>query len=144
MIAATQSVQLANITKGKDLAIYLASIQNSYFILIVPLVYSNSSIQKTIDKKVPSKLTQGMHTYPWINTRRRIGQKQRAHKKARKTKKKNTWTGTRDLNRKYNGKSDRLTINIWQKSAQIKKTTQMFVIYQEQMPRMDRSSTFEE
>jgi adenylosuccinate synthase len=40
-------------------------------------------------------LAQGRHTHTWINTtiRRRIGQKQRAHKKARKTKKK------KDMNR---------------------------------------------
>ena len=48
-----------------------------------------TAIQITIEKRVPSKLTQGGHTHPWINTtiRRRIGQKQKAHKKARKTKK---------------------------------------------------------
>ena len=35
-------------------------------------------------------MTQGRHTYPWINTtiRRKINWKQKAHKKARKTKKK--------------------------------------------------------
>jgi hypothetical protein len=38
-------------------------------------------------------------------------------------KRKKTWTGTRDLNRKYNGKSDKLTRNIWKKLAPITKTT---------------------
>ena len=35
-------------------------------------------------------MTQGRHTHPWMNTaiRRKINQKQKAHKKARKTKKK--------------------------------------------------------
>ena len=35
-------------------------------------------------------MTQGWHTHPWINTtiRRKINRKQKAHKKARKTKKK--------------------------------------------------------
>ena len=35
-------------------------------------------------------MTQGRHTHPWINTtiRRKINRKQKAHKKARKTKKK--------------------------------------------------------
>jgi hypothetical protein len=44
----------------------------------------------TIDKRVPSKMTQGRHTHPWINTtiRRKINRKQKVHKKARKTKKK--------------------------------------------------------
>jgi len=48
------------------------------------------AIQNTIDKRVPSKMTQGRHTHPWINTtiRRKINRKQKAHKKARKTKKK--------------------------------------------------------
>jgi hypothetical protein len=48
------------------------------------------AIQNTIDKGVPSKMTQGRHTHPWINTtiRRKINRKQKAHKKARKTKKK--------------------------------------------------------
>ncbi|CAG2221190.1 GGH [Mytilus edulis] len=49
-----------------------------------------SEIQKTIEKRVPTKMTQGRHTHPWMNTaiRRKINQKQKAHKKARKTKKK--------------------------------------------------------
>jgi hypothetical protein len=48
------------------------------------------AIQNTIDKRVPSKMTQGRNTHPWINTtiRRKINWKQKAHKKARKTKKK--------------------------------------------------------
>jgi hypothetical protein len=48
------------------------------------------AVQNTIDKRVPSKMTQGRHTHPWINTtiRRKINRKQKAHKKARKTKKK--------------------------------------------------------
>ena len=48
------------------------------------------AIQNTIDKRVPSKMTQERHTHPWINTtiRRKINRKQKAHKKARKTKKK--------------------------------------------------------
>ena len=48
------------------------------------------AIQNTIDKRVPSKMTQGRHTHPWINTtiRQKINRKQKAHKKARKTKKK--------------------------------------------------------
>ena len=48
------------------------------------------AIQNTIDKRVPSKMTQGRHTHPWINTtiRRKINRKQKAHKKARKNKKK--------------------------------------------------------
>ena len=35
-------------------------------------------------------MTQGRHTYPWINTtiRQKINRKQKAHKKARKNKKK--------------------------------------------------------
>jgi hypothetical protein len=41
-----------------------------------------TAIQNTIDKRVPSKLTQGRHTHPWINTtiRRRIGQKKSPQK----------------------------------------------------------------
>ena len=48
------------------------------------------AIQNTIDKRVPSKMTQGRHTHPWINAtiKRKINRKQKAHKKARKTKKK--------------------------------------------------------
>ena len=48
------------------------------------------AVQNTIDKRVPSKMTQGRHTHPWINTtiRRKINRKEKAHKKARKTKKK--------------------------------------------------------
>ncbi|KAL8590830.1 hypothetical protein ACOMHN_052181 [Nucella lapillus] len=47
-------------------------------------------VQKTIDKNVPSKTTQGRYSYPWIDTslRRAIRRKQRAHTKARKTGKK--------------------------------------------------------
>ena len=38
-----------------------------------------TAMQNTIDKRVPSKLTQGRHTHPWIYTtiRRRIGQETR-------------------------------------------------------------------
>ncbi|KAL8617025.1 hypothetical protein ACOMHN_014196 [Nucella lapillus] len=47
-------------------------------------------VQKTINKNVPSKTTQGRYSYPWIDTslRRAIRRKQRAHTKARKTGKK--------------------------------------------------------
>ncbi|KAL8562815.1 hypothetical protein ACOMHN_004507 [Nucella lapillus] len=47
-------------------------------------------VQKTIDKNVPSKTTQGRYSYPWIDTslRRAIRRKQRAHTKARNTGKK--------------------------------------------------------
>ena len=47
------------------------------------------AIQNTIDKRVPSKMTQGRHTHPWINTtiRRKINRRQKARKKARKYKK---------------------------------------------------------
>jgi hypothetical protein len=39
------------------------------------------AIQNTIDKRVPSKMTQGRHTHPWINTTisRKINWKQKAH-----------------------------------------------------------------
>ncbi|CAC5394262.1 unnamed protein product [Mytilus coruscus] len=49
-----------------------------------------TAVQTTIEKRVPSKMTQGRNTHPWINTtiRRKINQKQKTHKKARKTKKK--------------------------------------------------------
>ncbi|CAC5392977.1 unnamed protein product [Mytilus coruscus] len=48
------------------------------------------AIQNTIDKRVPTKMSQGRHTHPWINTtiRRKINQKNKAHRKARKTNKK--------------------------------------------------------
>ena len=41
-----------------------------------------TAIQNTIDKRVPSKFTQGRHTHPWINTtiRRRKGQKKSPQK----------------------------------------------------------------
>ncbi|KAL8615431.1 hypothetical protein ACOMHN_036251 [Nucella lapillus] len=47
-------------------------------------------VQKTINKNVPSKTTQGRYSYPWIDTslRRAIRRKQRAHTKARDTGKK--------------------------------------------------------
>ncbi|KAL8612317.1 hypothetical protein ACOMHN_062264 [Nucella lapillus] len=47
-------------------------------------------VQKTINKNVPSKTTQGRYSYPWIDTslRRAIRRKQRAHTKARKAGKK--------------------------------------------------------
>ena len=49
-----------------------------------------TAVQTTIEKRVPTKMTLGRNTHPWINTtiRRKINQKQKAHKKARKTKKK--------------------------------------------------------
>ncbi|CAC5398071.1 unnamed protein product [Mytilus coruscus] len=47
-----------------------------------------TAIQTTIEKRVPSKMTQGRHTHPWINTimRLKINQKQKAHKKAKRDK----------------------------------------------------------
>ncbi|CAC5379605.1 unnamed protein product [Mytilus coruscus] len=61
-----------------------------------------TAVQTTIEKRVPSKMTQGRNTHPWINTtiRRKINQKQKAHKKARKTKKK------RDKDRRLAGSSE--------------------------------------
>jgi len=49
-----------------------------------------TAIQKTIEKRIPTKIAQNRHTHPWINTniRRKINKKNKAHKKARKTKKK--------------------------------------------------------
>ena len=48
------------------------------------------AIQNTIDKRVPTKMSQGKHTHLWINTntRRKINKTKKAHKKARKRKKK--------------------------------------------------------
>ena len=48
------------------------------------------ALHAIIEKRVPSKLTASRHTHPWINTeiRRAIRRKQRAHAKARKSKKK--------------------------------------------------------
>ena len=44
-------------------------------------------IHKSMDRRVPSKMTLAPHTHPWMNgrIRRLIRQKQRAHKKARTT-----------------------------------------------------------
>ncbi|CAG2243533.1 unnamed protein product [Mytilus edulis] len=49
-----------------------------------------SEIKKTIEKRVPTKMTQFKHIHPWMNTaiRRKINKKQKAHKKDRKTRKK--------------------------------------------------------
>ena len=48
------------------------------------------SLHAIIEKRVPSKMTSPRHSHPWINTeiRRAIRRKQRAHAKARKSKKK--------------------------------------------------------
>jgi hypothetical protein len=84
-------VELADIYKIKeDLAILNTTHKNIDRNVESMWQAFKTAIQNTVDKRVPSKLTQGRHTHPWINTtiRRRIGQKQRAHKKARKTKKK--------------------------------------------------------
>ena len=49
-----------------------------------------TAIEKTMERRVPSKLSSARYTHPWINTRirKKIKRKQKAYNKAKKTKKK--------------------------------------------------------
>ena len=59
------------------------------------------TLETTIKKRVPSKMTTSRHTNPWMNTdiKRTIRRKQRAHRKARQTNAKRDWDRYKCLQR---------------------------------------------
>ena len=64
------------------------------------------AIQNTIDKRVPSKMTQGRHTHPWINTtiRRKINGSKKLIRKLEKPRRKEMSIDINDSSKKFNMK----------------------------------------
>ncbi|CAG2223918.1 unnamed protein product [Mytilus edulis] len=89
------SISEASIPSTSGSSINSPSFNTTSFSTDIPIMTSSPKPTKTKpatkkQKRVPTKMTLGRNTHPWINTtiRRKINQKQKAHKKARKTKKK--------------------------------------------------------